>query len=279
MAYLWYILNMASDEIKSNFHTHTELCRHAKGKPADYAQEAVNKGLSILGFSDHAPFFDTDYGYRMMYDELDLYISLVQSTKEDFSDKLEILQALEIEWLPRYMKSYKNSDNYYEWLLTQEKMDYLLLGEHFFEHNENLINITSISSTQDAVIYANEIKEALNTGYFKILAHPDIFTINEDWGWNEDYQKATDIIIEAAIKTNVLLEYNANGLRRGIKTYPDGERWQYPHKRFWDNVKQAGLPCIVGSDCHSPKALWDDNVLNSIRNIENLRIKREKKLK
>ena len=44
--------------LKSNFHTHTKRCCHAFGVEADYAKEAYDKGLSVLGFSDHAPFKD-----------------------------------------------------------------------------------------------------------------------------------------------------------------------------------------------------------------------------
>ena len=53
--------------MKSNFHTHTKRCCHAFGVEADYAKEAYDKGLSVLGFSDHAPFKDIDYGYRMQF--------------------------------------------------------------------------------------------------------------------------------------------------------------------------------------------------------------------
>ena len=91
---------------------------------------------------------------------------------------------------------------------------------------------------------------------------------------NKDYEKAADIIIETAEKTGVILEFNANGLRRGKKAYPDGERWQYPHERFWEKVKNAGLCAIVGSDAHSPDLIWDKAVSDSIDILRNSGIER-----
>ena len=100
------------EHIKSNYHTHTELCKHAKGMPVDFAQKAVEFNVQILGISDHAPFKDVDFGYRMLFSELDLYCDAVDKAKSDFSYKVEILKSLEIEYLPEYTKGkIKNTAN------------------------------------------------------------------------------------------------------------------------------------------------------------------------
>lgn len=256
--------------MKTNYHTHTAHCKHAQGLAEDYAKEAVKCGIEILGISDHAPFKDYDYGYRMPFEELDIYIEEVQATKERYKDSLKILQALEIEYLPKYTKD----SNYYEELLTKKKMDYLLLGEHFFtDHQGNMHNITSIENTELAVEYALCCKEAMKSGYFKILAHPDLFCIN-NFPWNDDYEKASDILIESSAKSGVFLELNANGFRRGIKEFPDGKRYQYPCERFWQKVKKSGIPAIVGSDAHNPALLWDEAMDKGIEQLHNLGIKR-----
>ena len=61
-----------------NFHTHTELCHHAKGKPMDYAEQALRDGCTALGFSDHCPypaeFEDTWPHVRMSVEETPLYV-------------------------------------------------------------------------------------------------------------------------------------------------------------------------------------------------------------
>lgn len=257
--------------MKSNYHTHTQHCRHAAGLPEDYISKAIEAGLSEIGISDHAPFEGTDFGYRMPYEELDIYLDEIHQSQEKHKNEIKVLKSLEIEWLPEFDKE----KNYYQFLLNDKKMDYLLLGQHFFHcKTGEIVNITGISKPELAVEYALSCAEAMNTGYFKIMAHPDLFCINEGFSWNDSYEKASDILIEASLKTGVILEYNANGYRRGIKSFPDGERYQYPHVKFWEKVKTAGCRAIVGSDCHNPAVLWDDAVEKSIETLSKIGINR-----
>ena len=50
--------------MKANYHTHTQRCLHAKGAEEDYVRSALQAGMDILGFTDHAPFPDHDFGKR-----------------------------------------------------------------------------------------------------------------------------------------------------------------------------------------------------------------------
>lgn len=240
--------------MRVNYHTHTPLCRHALGESsAEYAKAAFENKIEILGFSDHAPFIDHDFGYRMLYNELDIYLSELDELKNKYEGKMKILKALEIEYLPEYA----NHNNYYEWLLNEKKLDYLLLGEHFFrDSNNELFNIYNIPSISQITDYAKACAAAMDTGYFKIIAHPDLFGVNE-YAWSSIQDEASDIIIESALKNDVIIEFNANGYRRGIKEYPDGERYMYPLVSFWEKVKKHNAKVIVSSDTHNPAEIWD----------------------
>lgn len=240
--------------MRTNFHTHTPHCGHALGEnTAEYAKAAYDANIKILGFSDHAPFKDHDFGCRMSFDELNTYFEEVDLLKEHYSGKMEIRKSLEIEYLPEYTKG----RNYYEWLLNDQKLNYLLLGEHFFRDNENqLFNLYNISSPELILEYAKACCEAMHTGYFKILAHPDLFGVNP-FPWGKIQDQATDMIIEGASKNKVILEFNANGYRRGIQKYADGERYMYPLNQFWEKVRNANIKVIVGSDTHNPIEIWD----------------------
>ena len=46
----------------ANFHTHTARCRHARGTDREYVESAIRAGISVLGFSDHSPYYFPD-GY------------------------------------------------------------------------------------------------------------------------------------------------------------------------------------------------------------------------
>ncbi len=237
--------------MRTNYHTHTKRCLHAFGTEEDYISSALNAGVSVLGFSDHAPFPDVDYGYRMPYSELREYFAAVDRLREERADDIIIKKSLEIEYLPQYVE-------YYERLLEIEKVDYLLLGEHFYINGAGEFhNITQATGTEAYLDYAKAIAAALETGYFRMLAHPDLFTINK-LAWDRNCDAATDIILSAAVKAGTVLEFNANGYRRGIHDYPDGRRHMYPHEKFWAAAKGTDLHVMVGSDCHEPYQVWDE---------------------
>lgn len=65
--------------ITTNFHTHTPRCLHAAGTDTEYIESAIATKMTILGFSDHAPYPDNRFGLRMSYDQLDEYIESIKN--------------------------------------------------------------------------------------------------------------------------------------------------------------------------------------------------------
>ena len=246
--------------MKINYHTHTNRCLHAQGSEEDYVISAIHSNIDVLGFSDHAPFPDKDYGLRMSYDQLNAYTNTLDMLAEKYKNDIKLVKGLEIEYLPKY-------NQYYEDLLTKEGLQYLLLGEHFFSSSIGFYNIYDATSTDIYIEYAKAIASAMETNYFKIVAHPDLFLLNP-FKWDKNCEAACDIIINAAIKTNSILEFNANGFRRGKSEFPDGVRYQYPHQVFWKKVSSTNIPVIIGSDSHNPSQVWDDTVEFAYKNLK-----------
>lgn len=236
--------------IKTNYHTHTSYCRHAGGSAADYAACAAAAGLTTLGISDHGPYPHHDFGLRMLVEELPDYLQELDELKEQYRGKMEILSGLEIEYLPRM-------NDWYQKLLTEYHLDYLVLGEHFFEKPDgSLFNIYNASSTEDYLDYAKSLCDGMRSGYYAIAAHPDLMFMH-DFPWDENCEKASDMIISTAKELDFILEFNANGYRRGFHDFCDGGRYQYPHPRFWKKVADAGLRVIINADAHDPEQVWD----------------------
>lgn len=249
----------------TNYHTHTFRCLHAQGTEEDYVKEAVRQGLRVLGFSDHAPFPDHDFGLRMKYSELDDYLNELERLKKLYSDKITVLKGLEIEYHPKYF-------SYYKELLENCGLDYLALGEHtFVAPDRKLHNIFFAKSTDDFVDYANAVCEAIETKLFAFVAHPDLMFIN-NLAWDDNCEKACDIIIDCAEKNNTILEFNANGLRRQKQLYSDGERYPYPHKAFWEKVRGRNIRVLIGSDCHIPEQINDEYVSFARKLAKNLKL-------
>ena len=78
--------------------------------------------------------------------------------------------------------------------------------------------------------------------------------------WDEACEAATRQIAQAALDNDVILEVNANGLRRGKQTYQDGVRYPYPSEKFWSIIANEfpTVKVIVNSDCHNPAYLNDE---------------------
>ena len=108
-----------------NLHTHTHRCKHARGSPADYAKAAEEKGIRVLGMTDHTPFPDDRViMIRMGIAELDDYIREVREARAAYP-KLKILLGLECEYFPEF-------DDFYRMLREEKKMDYLIGSVHFY---------------------------------------------------------------------------------------------------------------------------------------------------
>ncbi len=261
--------------MKGNFHTHTYRCKHASGKEEDYVKAAIANGFSELGFSDHGPFPDKDYGLRMDFSELPEYVSEIERLDKVYGDRIKLFKGLEVEYHPKY-------SGYYKELISELGIEYLVLGEHTYTVSGGTMkNIAFAESTKEYIEYAEGIAEGVETGCFAFIAHPDIMFRN-NFSWDRNCDKACDIILSAAEKYSVPLEFNVNGLRRGFCSFPDGIRYQYPHERFWKQISGSSQKVIIGADCHIPEQLNDayitmaekmctDLKLNLIERVENIK--------
>ena len=188
-----------------NYHTHTYRCGHASGTEEDYVLFAISSNIKTLGFSDHGPFKDEDFGFRMNFDEFQNYLDTIESLKEKYSDKITIKSSVEIEY-------FKHKETYYEELLHSYNLDYLLLGQHMYLNKFNKITYLETSTILD---YAKSLCDAMDSHLFKMVAHPDYF-MQLPITFNHDCKIATEMIINSALKNDVILEFNANGIRKGL---------------------------------------------------------------
>lgn len=252
------------DTMRTNFHTHHYLCGHATGHVEDYVKEAISKNVKILGISDHAP-VENGLFHRMTESEFfNIYLKEIQEAKEKYKNQIQIYRGLEIEYFYDY-DGYKPLLNH---------LDYLILGAHFYTgYQHDFGSSYAIDTKEKLSAYTKLLVDGMNTGYFKILAHPDLFMTG--YPVFDDFCEAcSKRIIETAIRNHVVLEYNANGLRRGKRTYIDSTiDYSYPNIHFFKLVSQyPNAKVIVSSDCHSPKDLYDEAMEMALSNLKALGI-------
>ncbi|MCF7926478.1 MAG: histidinol-phosphatase [Candidatus Izimaplasma sp.] len=240
--------------MKTNYHTHHHLCNHATGNALEYINEAKKHGFDLLGFSDHAPSpIIKDGDVRMRMNEIQTYINDIKSAKRRAEIDFKVLIGFEVEYLHQQATFYTN---------LKAHADYFILGQHYLalkKDNKGLKSCFALQTKEDIRLYGEYIVEALNTGLFSIVAHPDLYLM----GYKQFDQIAKDVahaICQAAETNNVVLEFNANGLRKPKIQVNKQLIPPYPRQEFFDITKQYDISIIVGSDCHAPKQLNDEAV-------------------
>lgn len=253
--------------LKANYHTHTYLCGHANGDVSDYVNEAIKLGYKELGMSDHAHTprsFMTleEYNHNMLYQMMDtkamdeIYIPKVLEAKK--SSKIKVFLGLETEYFKKYHDYFVELKN---------KVEYLNLGMHFVMKDDKIYSPYDPFDSELVYLYTEQVIEGMATGLFTTLAHPDLFMMNyySEKGhrvFDEVCVECSKKIIEAAIKYDVYLEINANGIRKGLKETKDGKmEYLYPRSEFWEIAsKYKDAKIIIGVDAHDPSHLSLDTI-------------------
>ncbi|MBQ8797427.1 MAG: histidinol-phosphatase [Oscillospiraceae bacterium] len=220
-----------------NLHTHTARCHHAVGTDEEYVLAAIDRGLKTLGFSDHTPHCYPDgfvSGVRMTPQELPEYAGSIRTLKEKYADKITIHLGVEAEYFPDLFPDTVS-------LLRDNGVEYMLLGQHFPLPGGNPHFATP---TEDEAIlrrYCDLVIEAMETGLFTYIAHPDFVHFVGD---GKVYERHMRRVCRTANGCGIPLEINMLGLRLGR---------HYPNNRFFSVAAEEGCKVVLGSDVHNPE--------------------------
>ena len=207
----------------------------------EYVQAAIDGGLQVLGFSDHAPIIGFPDGYysswRMRPEELPIYVQMVLALKEKYKNQIEILLGFELEYYPDLFDATLQ-------LLQTVPYDYLILGQHSTRNEYDGIYANrpkmGLSALQQSV---SLVVEGMKTGCFSYVAHPDLCGYTGD---DEIYKETMRPLLETALEMDMPLECNLLGLR---------DHRHYPTHRFFKLAGEYGCKVILGVDAHDPAAL------------------------
>lgn len=257
---------------KVNYHTHTYRCGHANGNEEDMIKAAIDMGIEDLGMCCHVPlphyrkhliqsilsvrgarafvgliraFIKNGPGMRMPYNQLEEHIDILRDCQKKHENEIHIYKGFEAEGLEQYF-------DYYQTLLYEHKVDYLILGHHFHKHcTHNNYYGKNKMTKKDIYLYCNEVEKALETHLFSYLAHPDLFLIGYEH-FDLDAQTVSRRICKKAKELNIPLEINAGGMRRGFVKRDNESIYLYPNTHFWKIASEVGNDVILGFDAHDP---------------------------
>lgn len=229
----------------ANYHTHTVRCNHASGTEREYVERAIAGGLKILGFSDHTPYpFPDGYrsGIRMRLHEMDNYVNTVLDLKKEYQSDIEIHLGVEVEYYPRFFGDFLD-------FMKDYPVEYFLHAQHYT--GDELEGVYSGKATEDPAIlkkYCDQVIEAINTGRFTYLAHPDLINFVGDAAL---YEQQLRRVCREAKQHSLPMEINFLGLYEGR---------HYPNEQLWKIVGEEGNQVIFGADAHQKEAVWRPEV-------------------
>ena len=235
----------------NDYHVHTTFC-DGKNTPEEMVLKAIEKGMTLLGFSAHSyTFFDESYCLRKeRYDE---YKGEINRLKEKYKDKIEILCGVEQDY---YSKE------------PTEGFSYVIGSVHYVKKNDKylpvdeseeiFIDIVKTHYKGDYYAFCEDYYEVVGNVVEKtkadIIGHFDLITkFNENNRLfdenNERYIAAWKKAADKLLKTGKVFEINTGAISRGYRTTP------YPSKKILAYIEEKGGKTIKNSDSHSVDGL------------------------
>ena len=223
--------------MRIDLHNHTTRCNHAKGSIRSYVERAIELGIDIYGFSEHAP-MDFDEQYRLKFEEMDAYITDIQSLQKEYKDKIKILLGYEVDYLKGHIDK----------RVINAKVDYLIGSVHFLGtwgfDNPEFNNEYSKRNIDDVwQEYFCNIEAMAQTGYFDIVGHFDLIKIF-NFLPKQDIRSIATPALKAIKKADMVLELNSAGLRKPCKEV-------YPSQSLLEVAYELDIPITFSSDAHA----------------------------
>ncbi|HEY0829338.1 MAG TPA: histidinol-phosphatase [Bacilli bacterium] len=239
--------------MKFDFHTHHSRCGHAEGSITDYIEAAITKGLSIIGISDHTPYFgsETDHaqpGIAMAISEFPNYVNEILLLKKKYKDKIEVLLGIEADFFPEFIEVYRK-------IYKQYPFDYIIGSTHY-SGGKSIFNkrrwegLNQEQKIHQKEMYYDLINQSAQSGMFDILGHIDAMK-----GYFPDFSAIQTQAVEQTLRiiseNDVAIEINTSG-----KTKTCGG-W-YPSVEILERALFYQVKVTFGSDAHTPKRVGDD---------------------
>jgi histidinol-phosphatase (PHP family) len=203
----------------------------------EYLIRAIELGIDIYGFSEHAP-MDFDPYYRLGFEEMEHYRKDVLDAKERYKDSISILLGYEVDYLPGHIDE----------RVLGAKVDYLIGSVHFidkwsFDNPEFIGGWQSKDIDEIWQAYFEATETMAISGKFDIVGHLDLIKVFKFLP-KQDTRLLAKNALRAIKQSNMVLEINTAGLRK-----PVGEL--YPSRALLEEAYALDIPITFSSDAHA----------------------------
>ncbi|WP_165174556.1 histidinol-phosphatase [Desulfovibrio sp. ZJ369] len=237
-----------------DLHTHTAYS-HGANTPAEMYAAALDKGLTLLGFSEHSPRpegFDYLHEYReQLTRRLPEYVrevlALKAAPREGQAGLCRVLFGMEIDWLD-------GREDFTRASCAAHDFDYLLGSVHFigrwgFDDGAGPWQTFSQEECEAQYqAYFTAWEQMLRSGLFNIAAHPDlikIFSVEQFHIWlaRPESLQLLRRCLTALRDAGMAMEISSAGLRKACREI-------YPAPPIMALAAELHVPVSFASDAH-----------------------------
>jgi histidinol-phosphatase (PHP family) len=247
-----YHLHLRLDDLSARAQEH-----FTEDNVARYRAVADERGIAELGVSEHVHRFEQaltvwqhPFWRECATDDLDAYCEFVR-------ERTDLRLGIEADFVPGGEDRMAN-------LLDARDFDYVLGSVHFLRDDAIDMDDYSVwdrghSPEEIWRRYFQTLAEAVRSGLFDILAHPDLVKV-----WSPahsthperprpegDLRRYYEPAVEAIAEADVAVEVSTAGLRKPAREL-------YPAQAFLEMCVDAGAPVALSSDAHRPEDVGAD---------------------
>ncbi|MDF9842701.1 MULTISPECIES: histidinol-phosphatase [unclassified Paenibacillus] len=239
--------------MKFDLHTHHFRCGHADGTIRDYIEAGIAAGLSVIGISDHTPYF----GHKaeqafphiaMAKSEIVNYVEEVLSLQKEYAGKIDVLLGIESDYFPEHAELYRAT-------LAAYPFDYVIGSVHsvggdsiFNKSRWKRLNPQQMQAVKAE--YYRLIADSARSGMFQILGHIDAMKGNYPQFCDIPAAAEIDEALRVIGECGTAIEINTSG---GTKLCGG---W-YPSDDILERALHYGVEVSFGSDAHKPSRVAD----------------------
>ncbi|WP_407389406.1 histidinol-phosphatase HisJ family protein [Carnobacterium jeotgali] len=227
------------------YHHHTDNSFDSKAQMKDVCQQAINKGITEICFTEHFSVNPKAPTYGHM--DFKRYFSQIEECRELFGSQLIIKAGIEL-CEPHLMK-----EDYQEALANLE-LDFILGSVHNIK--EEKLRTFMVNKTKEEIYqdYFEEVYELVSQADIDVIAHLDLikrYATESVGNYTFDKYKALiEKILLKAIERGIGIEINTSGLSKSglIETFPS-----MAVLRLYRAL--GGEILTIGSDSHQAKTV------------------------
>ena len=250
--------------IRKDYHVHESHSSDAPGATVKkYCRMAERRGIDEIAFTTHLILTGPDVEHGVSPEKIPEYLDEIEAARRGTT--VELRSGLEVDYFPEVERRI-------ETVLDEHSLDFVLGSLHYIRgidigSRRNSPRFFAGRSLEESLdVYFDGFREAIESGLFDAMAHPDYFrkylhlTRPEPATW-EEYGATIYEAIDSLRSHGVGISVNSSGWRHGIGDV-------YPIRGLLEAANKAGVEKVtVGSDCHSIEDLGV-NTLKAVRRLE-----------